>query len=82
MRDALIKENGGLNGKLKNKLNAKQELVLETIRKQQGISVRNIVPLLNIPIDTVDKIIKFLIKNGYIERRGSRKTGGYFIKEN
>ncbi len=39
------------------------------------------VTILDIPIDTMDKYIKLLVENGLIERRGSKKTGGYFVKK-
>lgn len=32
------------------------------------------------PFDTINKQIKRLRKQGLIERKGSRKTGGYFAK--
>ena len=35
--------------------------------------------MINMPIDTVDKHIRVLIKKNLIERRGSRKTGGYYL---
>ena len=33
-----------------------------------------------VPFSTIDKHIRVLLKNGKIERRGSKKTGGYYVK--
>ena len=35
---------------------------------------------LKMPFGTVDRHIRVLLKKNLIERRGSKKTGGYFIK--
>ena len=67
-------ENGGLNGGL----NEGQQKVLQFIHENEGIKVKDISIQLNIPIDTIDKQIKVLINKGLIERRGSKKTGGYY----
>ena len=67
--------NGGLNGGL----NDSQSFVLNYIIKNEGVKAKDISEKLNIPIDTVDKHIRVLIQNNYIERRGSKKTGGYYI---
>ncbi|MFA6403633.1 MAG: hypothetical protein WCX31_18710 [Salinivirgaceae bacterium] len=34
---------------------------------------------LNIPYSTIDKYTRIFIAKGLIERRGSKKTGGYFV---
>ena len=67
--------NGGLNGGL----NEGQQKVIQLIRENAGIKVKNISLQLNIPIDTIDKHISVLIKKNLIERRGSKKTGGYYL---
>ena len=68
--------NGGLNGGL----NESQKLTLEYIRQHEGCQVKQISADLNVPIDTIDKHISVLLKGGAIERRGSKKTGGYYVK--
>lgn len=73
--------NGGLNGGLKIKLNEKQIKVYDAIVMKNGIQIQHLSSLLSIPIDTLDKIISHLVKNNLVERRGSKKTGGYWIKE-
>jgi len=68
-------ESGGLNGGL----NEGQQKVIQLIQRDEGIKVKDISIQLNMPIDTVDKHIRVLIKKNLIERRGSRKTGGYYL---
>ena len=60
---------GGLSGS--------HQLVLEAIQRQLGIQARLIAQGYSLPLDTVDKAISRLVKEGKIERRGSKKTGGY-----
>lgn len=36
---------------------------------------------MEIPFSTIDKHIRVLLKTGAIERRGSKKTGGYYVKK-
>lgn len=45
-----------------------------------GIKAKNISDRLNRPLDTVYKQIIKLVKEGLVERKGSKKTGGYYIK--
>ena len=45
----------------------------------EGIKVKDISLQLNMPIDRVDRHIRVLKKMNLIERRGSRKTGGYYL---
>jgi ATP-dependent DNA helicase RecG len=74
--------NGGLSGGLNDGLNEGQQKVFQLIQGNEGIKVKDISFKLNMPIDTIDKHIRVLIKMNLIERRGSRKTGGYFLKIN
>ncbi len=71
---------GGLTGGLTGGLIDTFQLVLDTIIKNPGIKAKELSILLKKPIDTVDKHIKYLVDKGFIERRGSKKTGGYFAK--
>ena len=65
--------NEGLNEGLKSLLNV--------IFKTPGIQARQASGLLdNRPVKTLENQIKALTRKGLIERRGSKKTGGYFIK--
>ncbi|MCD4832927.1 MAG: hypothetical protein K8R31_03965 [Bacteroidales bacterium] len=72
---SLVAENGELNGEL----NSGQITVYKLIKKQAGINATEISKLLNMPFSTVDKHIRVLLGKILIERRGSKKTGGYFV---
>lgn len=67
-------ESGGLNGGL----NDGQKMTLEYISQHEGCNTRQISIGLDVPFDTIDKHIRVLVKNGFIEHRGSKKTGGYY----
>lgn len=56
-------------------------MTLEYTRQHEGCQVKHISAELNVPIDTIDKHISVLLKIGVIERRGSKKTGGYYAKK-
>lgn len=68
-----FKELAGLNEGLK--------LVLEAIRQTPGIQAKELSVELERPVKTVERQVKTLIDKKLIERRGSRKTGGYYIVE-
>ncbi|HQV77023.1 MAG TPA: hypothetical protein PLJ42_00655 [Chitinophagales bacterium] len=65
--------NEGLNGGLK--------ILLKLIQKKEGIQGKSISEELLRPIKTIERQIAELVKKQLIERRGSRKAGGYFIIE-
>ena len=68
-------QSGGLNGQL----NESQEDTLAFIRDHEGYNTTKIAEALNKPFRTIDKHINALLKAGLIERRGSKKTGGYYL---
>ena len=70
--------NGALNGALK--LSSTQQKVYGEIAGRQGITAEQIVSSLGIGKSTVDRCILYLKSINLVERRGSRKTGGYFLK--
>ena len=70
--------NGALNGALK--LSATQQKVYGEIARKQGITAEQIVSSLGFGKSTVDRCILYLKSINLVERRGSRKTGGYFLK--
>ena len=74
MKVTLFKE------KLNDRLNKRQKKTLNLIREKPGIQVKILSKELNIPIDTLDRYIKILTNKDLIERKGSKKTGGYFVK--
>jgi ATP-dependent DNA helicase RecG len=65
---------GGLSGGL----STTQSRVLDLVGRHGGIQAHEIATELAMPLDTTDKTISKLVKLRRIERRGSRKTGGYF----
>ncbi len=72
--------NGQLNGQLSGTLNERQKSVLDFIAATPGVQAQVLIDKLLIPRDTLNKIIKTLTDRGLIERRGSKKTGGYYVK--
>lgn len=80
-------ENGTLNsndGQLNTEdgtLNKRQIMVLEYIASHPGTNAKEIIEKTGIPLDTLNKIIRRLTQAyRLIERRGSKKTGGYYLK--
>ena len=70
--------NGTLNGTLSGTLNASDRRVLEYVEANPGCRASAIIAETSIPRDTLNKIIARLAKSGKVERRGSKKTGGYY----
>lgn len=58
------------------------KLTLLTIKNNPGIKAKEISNRLKKPIKTIERHIKQLTDAGEIERKGSRKTGGYYSKGN
>jgi hypothetical protein len=72
----IMRDYEGLNEGLIEGLNQ----VLEIIRLQPGIQAKDILLLLkDRSIKTLERQIVRLIENKLIQRKGSRKTGGYFV---
>jgi len=71
--------NGILNGTLNGTLSIIQQKVFEVVRLQPNIKAKELSIILNIPLDTLNKQLRVLISNQLIVRRGSKKTGGYFV---
>ena len=71
-----MRGNEGLNEKLNKGLNS----ILVVIERNPGIQAKDISDKLNRPIKTVERQISELKKMNLIERRGSKKTGGYYAK--
>lgn len=70
------------NGQLKTtggQLNESQEATLAFIRNHEGCNTTGISEGLSKPFRTVDKHVRVLLQLGIIERRGSKKTGGYYL---
>jgi len=67
-----VTENGGLSGGLKT--------VYDAIRKRGGIKAKYISLELGMPLRTVERNISRLEEMDKVERKGSKKTGGYYRK--
>jgi len=60
-------------------LNEGLKSLLEAVQDRPGIQAKDLVRVLGgRPLKTVERQVKTLIKAKRIERRGSRKTGGYY----
>jgi ATP-dependent DNA helicase RecG len=67
-----LNDNEGLNEGLKS--------LLRIIITHPGIQAKALPSLLkNRPLKTIERQIKELVSQNLVERRGSRKTGGYFM---
>lgn len=67
------------NGELTDELNEGQCKVFVLIKSNNGIQACEISKKINIPFNTADKHVRVLLKKKLIERRGSKKTGGYWV---
>ena len=54
---------------------------MDFIKASPGGQAQVIIDQLAIPRDTLNKILRALTDRELIERRGSKKTGGYYIKK-
>ena len=61
-------------------LNDTLKLVLGLIQSHPGISANALIKETNKSVITIRRSVKTLTDDGLIEYRGSKKTGGYFIK--
>ena len=71
--------NDGLSDGLSDGLNERQKTVLKEIINKPGIKGKDLSDKLNIPVDTIDRYIRIFVSKNLVERRGSKKTGGYFV---
>ncbi len=76
--------NEGLSEGLSKGLNEGLKTLYAEIEKNPGIQAKDLSPILeNRPIKTIERQIKKLTELRLIERRGSRKSGGYWpLEEN
>jgi len=73
---------GGLNEGLNEGLNAGLKILLDAVRNHPGIQAKDLVLVLKgRPLKTIERQVKALISSQMIERRGSRKTGGYYVTD-
>lgn len=64
--------------RINGELNAPQKATLQFIIEHEGCTASEISEMTKIPFSTIDKHVRVLLKVGLIERRGSKKTGGYY----
>lgn len=69
----------GLSEGLSEGLNEGLKTLLEAIKSNQGIQAKDLSAKLERPVKTIERQVRELVQKNLIERRGSRKTGGYFI---
>ena len=72
--------NGQLNGQLNSQLNDSQKETFDFIKAHEGYNTTKIADDLGKPFRTIVKHINVLLELNMIERRGSKKTGGYYVK--
>ncbi len=63
-----------------NILSEVEKEVLRIVKENPGLGRINIAPILHKSEVTVKRALRTLVKNGLIEYRGSKKTGGYFTR--
>lgn len=68
-----------VDGQSNGQLNEPPKETLEYIRAHEGCNTTMISNGLGKPFRTIDKHIRFMIDTKIIERRGSKKTGGYYV---
>ena len=73
--------NDGLNGQINGQLNDSQKETFEFIKAHEGYNTTKIADDLGKPFRTIVKHINVLLELNMIERRGSKKTGGYYVKK-
>ncbi len=74
------KSNDELNGELNEGLNEGLNSLLQTIIKYPGLQNKGLSEKLNNrPVKTIERQISELIKLNKVKRKGSKKTGGYFV---
>ena len=72
--------NDTLNGTLNGTLNDTLKSVWELIKSHPGITANVLIKDTNKSIRTIRRCVRTLTDAGLIEYRGSKKTGGYYIK--
>jgi ATP-dependent DNA helicase RecG len=54
-------------------------VVLDFIQSSPGITANLLIEKTNKSVRTIRRSVKFLIDKNFVEYRGSKKTGGYYI---
>ena len=61
-------------------LNDRRKKILDEMRNNPNITQEQLVQIIGIKITAIENNIRFLKENGYIERKGSKKTGYWEVK--
>ena len=72
--------NGGVNETLNETLNPAVLSTYKLIKGTPGIQRKDLVVLSGHVAATISRHIAILMENNLIERRGAKKTGGYYAK--
>ena len=76
------KVDGTLNGTINDTLNADELAIVQFIVAHPGVQVSDIMTFTGKSMRTIKRYIARLVELSVVERRGSRKTGGYYRKGN
>ena len=72
--------NGMINDTLNDTLNADELAIVQFIVANPGAQVHDIMTFTGKSRPTINRYIARLVELSVVERRGSRKTGGYYRK--
>ena len=75
--DAIVTDRAESDGLITEAIN---DAISEAIKRTPGINKPKLVKLIGKSRATVERAISGLISSSRIEHRGSKKTGGYFLK--
>ena len=71
--------NDTLNDILNDTLNADELAIVKFIEANPGVQISGIMTFIGKSRPTINRYVARLVELSIIERRGSRKTGGYYI---
>lgn len=71
--------NGTISGTINGTISGPEKMVYEAIVNNPGSSGPRLSAITGIPLRTLKRIIARLLAKNMVERRGSNKTGGYYV---
>ena len=77
-RESKTPESGPLNAE-SGRINETESLLLELINRHKGVNRTSLIALAHISERTANRWLSSLTQKHLIERRGSKKTGGYWL---
>lgn len=72
--------NDRVNDSRNDRINSSMMVTLTIVRSNPGIKRKDISNISGKSLPTIDRHIDVLTEDGLIEYKGSRKTGGYYVK--